>query len=228
MANRILRYASTATSQRTFENLEKWRDLDKIAIDNQNYQHLPEVYLSDYVRFLKTEHKLDDTVDSQLSHILAENQVINVEDPYAVVSAIAVSISCGYDQAIGTYEKFMEPYKYRLGKLINVKAIQNSIYNIFTWIPGERILNPEFGSRLKKYLYEGITPLTEEQVNAEIRKCMTQWEPRANILSIINVGDVNDTEDNTIHLDVIFNIPELSEQQYRYSYFYKRGDEVEE
>lgn len=121
----------------------------------------------------------------------------------------------------------MEPYKYRLGKLVNVKAVQNSIHNIFTWIPGERILNPEFGSRLKKYLYEGITPLTEEQVNAEIRKCITQWEPRANILSIINVGDVNDTEDNTIHLDVVFNIPELSEQQYRYSYFYKRGDEID-
>ena len=96
----------------------------------------------------------------------------------------------------------MEPYKYRLGKLVNVKAVQNSIHNIFTWIPGERILNPEFGSRLKKYLYEGITPLTEEQVNAEIRKCI-------------------------IHLDVVFNIPELSEQQYRYSYFYKRGDEID-
>ena len=37
MANRVLRYASTATSQRTFENLEKWRDLDRIAIDNHNY-----------------------------------------------------------------------------------------------------------------------------------------------------------------------------------------------
>ena len=227
MANRVLRYASTTTSQRTFENLEKWRDLDKIAIDNYNHQNIPEVYLSDYVRFLKTEHKLDRLPESQLSNILAENQTINVEDPYTVVSAIAVSISCGYDQAIDTYEKFMEPYKYRLGKLVNVKAVQNSIHNIFTWIPGERILNPEFGSRLKKYLYEGITPLTEEQVNAEIRKCITQWEPRANILSIINVGDVNDTEDNTIHLDVVFNIPELSEQQYRYSYFYKRGDVID-
>ena len=70
--------------------------------------------------------------------------------------------------------------------------------------------------------------MTEEQVNAEIRKCMTQWEPRANILSIINVGNVDDTEDNTIRLDVVFNIPELSEQQFRYSYFYRRSDEIEQ
>lgn len=222
MANKVLTYSAT-TSQRTFDTLEKWRDLDKIAIDNNNYQYVSEVYLSDYVKFLKTEHKID---DNNLSHILAENQTIDVDDPYEVLSAIAVTISCGYDEALDTYNKFMEPYKYRLGKLVNVKAVTNSIHNIFTWIPGERIINPEFGSRLKKYLYEGIIPTTEEQVNAEIRHCITEWEPRANILSIINVGDVDDTEDNTIHLEVVFNIPDLNDQQYRYSYYYKRGDEI--
>ena len=223
MANRVLNY-SLSSSQRTFDTLEKWRDLDRIAIDNYNHQLIPDVYLSDYVKFLKTEHKRD---DNRLSHILTEeNATISISDPYAIISAIAVTVSCGYDDAIDTYNRFMEPYKYRLGKLVNVKAVTNSIHNIFTWTPGERIINPEFGSRLKKYLYEGITPTTEEQVNAEIRRCITEWEPRANILSIINVGDVDDTEDNTIHLEVIFNIPELNDQQYRYSYYYKRGDEI--
>jgi len=114
------------------------------------------VYLSDYIKFLKTEHRI---LDNQLSHILTENcKTIDVEDPYSIVSAVAVTISCGYDEALDTYNKFMEPYKYRLGKLVNVKAVTNSIHNIFTWTPGERILNPEFGSRLKKYLYEGIIP----------------------------------------------------------------------
>lgn len=225
MANRVLTYSSDST-QKTFDTLEKWRDLDRIAIDNYNYQLIPEVYLSDYIKFLKTEHRI---LDNQLSHILTENcKTIDVEDPYSIVSAVAVTISCGYDEALDTYNKFMEPYKYRLGKLVNVKAVTNSIHNIFTWTPGERILNPEFGSRLKKYLYEGIIPQTEEQIYAEISRCITEWEPRANILSIINVGDVNDTEDNTIHLEVIFNIPELNDQQYRYSYYYKRGDQPEE
>jgi hypothetical protein len=68
MANKVLTYSAT-TSQRTFDTLEKWRDLDKIAIDNNNYQYVSEVYLSDYVKFLKTEHKIN---DNNLSHILAE------------------------------------------------------------------------------------------------------------------------------------------------------------
>ena len=38
--------------------------------------------------------------------------------------------------------------KYFLLNDININAIFNSIYNIFTWIQGERILNPDFGSKL--------------------------------------------------------------------------------
>lgn len=57
----------------------------------------------------------------------------------------------------------------KVSKSVNVQAVRNSIRNIFTWIPGERILLPEFGSKLYTLLYEGITPLTEERIIAEIR-----------------------------------------------------------
>jgi len=33
-----------------------------------------------------------------------------------------------------------------VNNLRDITAIQNSLKNIFTWIPGERILLPEFGS----------------------------------------------------------------------------------
>jgi hypothetical protein len=51
---------------------------------------------------------------------------------------------------------------YKIDHLINIYAIRNSLHNIFTWRPGERVLNPEFGSRLYQLLYEGIIPETEE------------------------------------------------------------------
>jgi len=47
--------------------------------------------------------------------------------------------------------------KWKVEKNVNVKAIFDSLHNIFTWTPGERILLPEFGSRLRSLLYEGIT-----------------------------------------------------------------------
>jgi len=51
---------------------------------------------------------------------------------------------------------------YRIANSVDVQAVHNSINNIFSWIPGERILNPEFGSNLHTLLYEGITKYNEE------------------------------------------------------------------
>ena len=105
--------------------------------------------------------------------------------------------------------------KYFLLNDININAIFNSIYNIFTWIQGERILNPDFGSKLHTYLYEGIT---EEAIVAEIRGVCIKYEPRINVVDIIPVNDINDQENNTVRLDIKFEIPGLTDEQFRYSY----------
>lgn len=108
----------------------------------------------------------------------------------------------------------------KVARSVNVRAVRNSLRNIFTWIPGERVLLPEFGSKLHTLLYEGITPVTEERIVAEIRSCVTEWEPRATIVEIRNVSTIDDTEDNVIHIDVVFTIPSLSDEQYIYSLTY--------
>ena len=85
------------------------------------------------------------------------------------------------DLDIRDYDKwqlYMQRPQNKLQKLVNVNAIKNSIHNIFSWTPGERILNPEFGSNLRKLLYEGITDFNQEQIIAEIRHSVSQWEPR--------------------------------------------------
>lgn len=107
---------------------------------------------------------------------------------------------------------------------ININAIFNSIYNIFTWIQGERILNPEFGSKLHTYLYEGITEYNKEAIVAEIRGVCLKYEPRINIVDIIPVNDINDQENNTVRLDIKFEIPGLTDEQFRYSYTFNRND----
>lgn len=112
---------------------------------------------------------------------------------------------------------------WKLNKDVNVKAVFNSLRNIFSWLPGERILLPEFGSRLRTLLYEGITPETEEQIVAEIRGSVSEWEPRVSILDVRDISTIDDTEDNTIHLEVIFSIPSISEKQYAYSFSFNRN-----
>ena len=114
---------------------------------------------------------------------------------------------------------------FKISKDVNVKAVFNSLHNIFTWMPGENILFPDFGSRLRKMLYEQITEYNVEQIVAEIRGVVLKYEPRVNIIKVVNVSDINDTENNTVRLDIIFTIPSLSNEQYNYSYIYKRTDD---
>lgn len=112
---------------------------------------------------------------------------------------------------------------YKIDQLINIYAILNSLHNIFTWRPGERILNPEFGSRLYTLLYEGITPENEERIAAEIRHCVSVWEPRVSISEIQDISTIDDTENNTIHLAVVFTIPGISDEQYTYSFKFNKS-----
>lgn len=118
-----------------------------------------------------------------------------------------------------------ENLQLKIDRNINIKAVQNSLDNIFSWIPGERILNPEFGNNLYKYLYEGITEYTEELIVAEIKNCVLKWEPRVSIINVYNVSTVQDTEDNTIVLDIEYYINGLEGTIYRKEYRFNRNEE---
>lgn len=107
---------------------------------------------------------------------------------------------------------------FKLEKNVNVIAVKRALHNIFTWTPGERILNPQFGSNLRKYLYEGITPFNKEQIMAEIRNCITEWEPRANLVQLVDLSNVQDTEENTVKIEIIYTIPSLTNEQFSYTY----------
>lgn len=130
----------------------------------------------------------------------------------------------------GTSEKYKKDidwlYKqkaqYKVDKLVDVEAVKNSIHNIFSWIPGERIINPEFGTQLYRYLYEGITDFNVEVIMAEIRHCVSQWEPRVQIEKVMNVGNVSDTEHNTVRLDVLYSIIGLADQLFTESITYSK------
>ena len=114
--------------------------------------------------------------------------------------------------------------RWKIQNITDAKAVFNSLHNIFTWIPGERILLPEFGSRLRSLLYEGITPQTEERIVAEIRHLVSEWEPRASISEVIDVSTIEDTEDNVIHLNIVFTIPALSDKQYLYDFSFTKQE----
>jgi len=87
------------------------------------------------------------------------------------------------------------------GKVSIVKdheAIKQSIKNIITTYPGERIMLPEFGSILRTILFEPMDEFTTELIESEIQDTINRWENRVYIENV----DVNPDYDNN-NYDII-------------------------
>lgn len=113
---------------------------------------------------------------------------------------------------------------HKIARSVNVKAVQNAIENIFSFFPGERVLYPDFGSRLKIHLYNGITTFNVEQIVSEIYSNMEQFDERVVIDDIAIVSTDEDTDDNTVVLRITYHIDGLSQIHYTYDYSYVTGD----
>jgi len=70
--------------------------------------------------------------------------------------------------------------------------IREAIQVILLTIPGERLLLTAFGGRLKKYLFEPNTVASRRQMQEEIVRAVTQWEPRVSLDRVTVDGDPTD------------------------------------
>ena len=65
--------------------------------------------------------------------------------------------------------------------IFDVSAINASISNIINTVPGERILLPEFGSRIIDFLQEPIIEETADLIRTHLILAIERWETRIQI-----------------------------------------------
>lgn len=70
--------------------------------------------------------------------------------------------------------------------------IRESIQIILSTEPGERLMLPDFGAGLKKYLSEPNTISTHRLMEESIHYALVVWEPRVKLQSIDIVEDEDD------------------------------------
>lgn len=66
----------------------------------------------------------------------------------------------------------------------NSNAIRKSLRNLIMCSHYERLFHPEIGSNIRNMLFEPMTPLTANFLEAEIYNTITNYEPRVNLVSI--------------------------------------------
>lgn len=134
---------------------------------------------------------------------------------YADISMVAnkqVANTKIYPEGLDVGEYYTD---YKFGRNLDVNAVKRSVKNMFEWVPGERILLPEYGNKLREILYEGITDFTAERLMNELQNMVLKWEPRAAIDKVFRKPSVEDTENNQMSIVMIWHVVGLPEQQYQ-------------
>jgi len=83
----------------------------------------------------------------------------------------------------------------------DLNAIRNSLTNLFNTLPGERFLQPEYGSDLRRYIFEPISEVQGNSIGREIYSSITRWEPRVTVTGIDVLG-IRDTNEYNITLSL--------------------------
>lgn len=88
-------------------------------------------------------------------------------------------------------------------------AIKAALYNIFTFLPGQQILQPQFGNTIYKYLYQPINSMTESNVIKQIKYMIAKFQPRIQLLDIKLIPDIDNMAFN---ISILYIIPKLNEK----------------
>jgi phage baseplate assembly protein W len=91
--------------------------------------------------------------------------------------------------------------------IYDVEAIKNSIANCFLTARGQKILNPQFGIDLRRYLFEPIDDFTAELITDDIESKLPQMEPR---IKVRNVEVIPDEDNNEYNITLQIDIPSLN------------------
>lgn len=86
-------------------------------------------------------------------------------------------------------------------------ARKSNLHILFRTIPGERVMNPEFGIGIHRYLFENATPELELQLQNEIITQINKYIPDINIDNIDINLHYNDSQNrNTLSIILDFSI----------------------
>jgi phage baseplate assembly protein W len=78
----------------------------------------------------------------------------------------------------------IHPVKGDIVLLKNIDAVKTSIRNILLTRPYERPRKPDFGAGLSAYLFEDMSPVTEQSIKGAIELAIENYEKRANVIEV--------------------------------------------
>ena len=80
------------------------------------------------------------------------------------------------------------------------RELEEAMRIILLTYPGERPMRPEFGSRLRDYVFRETSPEMFAALAHEVRTSLARWEPRVEVKDVRVIAD--DTDRSILFLDI--------------------------
>jgi len=80
------------------------------------------------------------------------------------------------------------------------RELEEAMRLILMTYPGERPMRPDFGCRVRDYLFRVATDATAAELSFEVRQSLLRWEPRVDIDAVIVTADPDDP--SLMYIDV--------------------------
>ena len=74
----------------------------------------------------------------------------------------------------------------------SLEQAQHNLKNLLLTFPGERVGQPEFGSRLRELCFEQIDDEFQERIEEEVKRSVSVWLPYINIIEIATLTEDGD------------------------------------
>ena len=101
----------------------------------------------------------------------------------------------------------------------DASAIKQAIVNLLLTNKGERLMNPEYGSDIRRYLFEPLDYGTSQQIVGNIESTIERYEPR---ISVSNISARPNLDDNGFDIQMTYVIRGTSNPPVAVEFFLSR------
>ena len=101
----------------------------------------------------------------------------------------------------------------------DASAIKQAIVNLLLTNKGERLMNPNYGSDIRRYLFEPLDYGTANQIKGNIRDTIERFEPR---ISVVRLKASPNYEDNGIDITMTYSIRGTNDSPVTVDFFLSR------
>lgn len=104
---------------------------------------------------------------------------------------------------------YAEPSTTDLVASYDEAAIKNSLMNLFSTMPGQKLLTPDYGLNLSQFLFVPVSKTMARMIGNRILEGIQTYEPR---VTVVNVNVFANEDASRYDIELSIKIPALSNQ----------------